>query len=107
MDFIGFGKEGDLDGRAIHCELYQPLGFCTEFDNVVYFVDYRSSCVKIASTMINSAKFLGSIGLLMNVFSIHEKKGIFSKLSEGRESSVKSWRETFWNFCQIFRTFFG
>ena len=57
MDFIGSGKEGDLDSRAIHCELYQPLGFCTEFDNVVYFVNYRSSCVNFALLIIVDAIF--------------------------------------------------
>ena len=38
-DFIGCGKEGDLDGKALQCELYQPIGICVEFDNVVYAPD--------------------------------------------------------------------
>ena len=77
--FVGNGRKGNLDGRAAHCKLYQPLGICTEFDNVAYIVDYRSSCVKIVSSMINTAKFLGSIGKLMRAFSIHDKKGTISK----------------------------
>ena len=27
-DFIGFGKEGSLDGKALQCELCQPFGTC-------------------------------------------------------------------------------
>ena len=34
-DFIGCGKEGNLDGKALQCELYQPIGIRIEFDNVV------------------------------------------------------------------------
>lgn len=80
-NFVGNGRKGNLDGRADHCKLYQPLGICTEFDNVAYIVDYRSSCVKIVSSMVNTAKFLGSIGKLMRAFSIHDKKGMVSKSS--------------------------
>ena len=74
-DFIGCGKEGNLDGKALQCELYQPIGIYVEFDNVVYVADYKSSCIKITSTMIHTAKFLSAIGKLMRAFSIHEKRG--------------------------------
>ena len=74
-DFIGCGKEGNLDGRALQCELYQPIGIYVEFDNVVYVADYKSSCIKITSTMLHTAKFLSAIGKLMRAFSIHEKRG--------------------------------
>ena len=74
-DFIGCGKEGNLDGKALHCELYQPYGICVEFDNVVYLADYKSSCIKITSTMMHTAKFLSAIRKLMRAFSIHEKRG--------------------------------
>ena len=73
-DFIGCGKEGNLDGRALQCELYQPIGIYVEFDNVVYVADYKSSCIKITSTMLHTAKFLSAIGKLMRAFSIYEKK---------------------------------
>ena len=35
-DFIGCGIEGNLDRKALQCELYQPIGICVEFDNLVY-----------------------------------------------------------------------
>ena len=74
-DFIGFGREGNLDGKALQCELYQPTGICVEFGNAVYVVDYKSSCIKITLTMMYTAKFLSVIGKLMREFSIHEKRG--------------------------------
>ena len=64
QDLIGCGKEGNLDGKASHCELYHPIDVCVEFDNVVCVADYRSSCIKIASTMIYTATFLSAIGKL-------------------------------------------
>ena len=27
-DFIGCGKEGNLDGKALQCEVYQPISIC-------------------------------------------------------------------------------
>ena len=27
-DFIGCGKEGNFDGKALQCELYQLIGMC-------------------------------------------------------------------------------
>ena len=74
-DFIGCGKEGNLDGKALQCELHQPIGICLEFDNVVYVADYKWSCIKITSTLMQTAKFLSAMGKLMRVFSIHEKRG--------------------------------
>ena len=57
-DFIGCQKKGNLDEKALQCELYQPIGICVEFDNVVYVVDYKSSCIKITSTMMHIASFV-------------------------------------------------
>ena len=74
-DFISCGKEGNLDGRALQRELYQSIGICVEFDNVVYVADCKPSCIKITSTMMNTAKFLSPIGKLMRAYSIHEKRG--------------------------------
>ena len=73
-NFINCGKEGNLDGKALQCELYQPIGICVEFDKVVDVADYKSSCIKIASTMTHTAKFLSAIEKLMRAFSIHEKR---------------------------------
>ena len=74
-DFIGCGKEGNLDGEALQCQLYQQIAVCVEFDNVVYVADYKSPCIKIMSTMMDTAKFLSAIAKLMQAFSIHGKRG--------------------------------
>ena len=55
-DFISCGK-GNLDGKALHCELYQPIGIYVEYDTIVYVADYKSSCIKITSTMMHTVKF--------------------------------------------------
>ena len=47
---IGCGKEGNLDRKASHFELYQAISRCVVLDKVAYVADYRSSCMKIAST---------------------------------------------------------
>ena len=73
-EFIGCGK-GNLERKALQCELYQPIGICVELDNKVYVADYKSSCIKMTSTMILTAKFLSAIGKLMCAFSIYEKRG--------------------------------
>ena len=71
-DLIECNKEGNLVGKASHCELYQPIGICGEFNNAVYVADYRSSYIQITSTVIHNATFL--CAELMRTFSIHEKK---------------------------------
>ena len=45
--FIGSGDEGNNDGCAKKCKLFQPTGLAIEFDNVIYVVDSQSYCVKI------------------------------------------------------------
>ena len=74
-DFIGCGNKGNLDRKGLQCEPYQPIGTCVEFNKVVYLADYKSSCIKIMSTMMQTAKFLSTVGKLMHAFSIHEKRG--------------------------------
>ena len=73
-NFIGNGTEGNSDGIASSCQLYQPTGICVEFDNIVCFTDYRTASVKIASTLSHTDTFLETIGKLMKAYSIHEKK---------------------------------
>ena len=65
----------NLYSKASHCELYQPIGICIELNNVVYVAGYKSSCIKIASTMICTSSFLSAIGKLTRSFCINEKKG--------------------------------
>ena len=96
-NFIGSGTEGNSDGIASSCQLYQPTGIC------VYFTDYRTASVKITSTLSHASAFLQVIEKLMKAFSIHEKKGMimfdtFLNISK-RNKCKKSNRALRLNMC--------
>ena len=71
---IGTGKEGNEDGRALKCKLFQPTGLCAEFDNVLYVSDYQAATLKVFSTMSNTGVYLNAIGNLFKAFSVHGKR---------------------------------
>ena len=73
-DYIGNGVEGNSDGKTLKCKFYQPTGLCVEFDDEVYVVDYRTSCVKVFSSTRHTTEFLAATGNLMRAFAIHDKK---------------------------------
>ena len=76
--FIGPGDEGNNEGCAKKCKLFQPTGRAIEFDNIIYAVDSQSFCVKIFTTLGKTAKFLETIGNLYKGFSVQEKKGDYN-----------------------------
>ena len=43
-------------------EFYQPAGLCVEFDHVVYVWDARTSCIKVFTTLTETATFLDAVG---------------------------------------------
>ena len=65
--------EGNSDGKAIKCEFYQPTGLCVGIDNAEYVADYRTSCVKVFSSMRHTSEFLAATGNLIREFAIYEK----------------------------------
>ena len=65
---MGSGTEGNSDGIA------SSTGICEEFENIVYFTDFRTASVKITTTLSHTGTFLEAIGKLMKAYSIHEKK---------------------------------
>ena len=69
------------------CRFKQPIGMCTEFDNVVYFCDAQTNSRRLFTPMKNCAKFLSSIGKLYNAFSVHNKGASYTvkSLSEALE----------------------
>ena len=73
--------EGNSDSKALKCEFYQPTDLCVEFDNRVYVVDYRTSCVKVFSSVRHTSEFLAAIGNLMRAFAIHKKKELYESKS--------------------------
>ena len=79
--FAGDGFAGNCDGIASKCRFFQPTGVCTEFNNVVYVCDAQTSCIKIFTTLNNTARFLRAVGALYSAFSIHEKHEEYSLCS--------------------------
>ena len=73
--------EGNNNGCAKKCKLFQPTGLAIELKNVIYVVDFQPYCVKIFSTLEKTAKFLETIGNLDKVFSVPEKKGDYESQS--------------------------
>ena len=74
QNLIGCNKESNLDDKASNYILYKSIATCAKSDNVVHVADYRSSCIKITSTMIHIATFLFEFGKLMQTFCILKKK---------------------------------
>lgn len=56
--FTGDGAAGNNDGLASSCRLSQPSGICSEFNKVVYLCDTQASCIKVFTTLKNTAEFL-------------------------------------------------
>ena len=71
--FAGSETEGSLDGLVAECKFKQPMGIAVEFDNVIYMCDPQSNCVKVMTPLLQTAKFLSTIGNLYNAFSVHKK----------------------------------
>ena len=71
--FAGSGSEGNKDGMASKTEFYQPVGLCVEFNHVVYVCDAQISCVKILTSLKQTAAFLNAMGNIYKAFSVHEK----------------------------------
>ena len=76
--FAGDDTSGNCDGIASKCKFFQPIGLCREFDNVVYVCDAQTSCIKILTTVNNTARFLRAVGALYSAFSVHEKHDEYS-----------------------------
>ena len=74
QNLIGCNKESNLDDKASNYILCKSIGICAKSDIVVHVADYRSSCIKITSTMIHIATFLFEFGKLMQTFCILKKK---------------------------------
>lgn len=71
--FAGTGAEGTRDGLASRAEFYQPAGLCVEFDHVLYICDARTNCIKVFTTLHETAAFLDAVGKIYKAFSVHEK----------------------------------
>ena len=58
---------------ASRTEFYQPVSLCIEFDHVVYVCDVQTNCIKILTSLKQTAEFLNALGKIYKAFSVHEK----------------------------------
>ncbi len=49
-------------------------GLCVEFDHVVYVCDAQTSCIKILTSLKQTAKFCYAMECIYKAFSVHEKR---------------------------------
>ena len=71
--FAGSGSEGNKDGMARKTEFYQPVSLCVEFNHVVYVCDAQTSCIKILTSLKQTAAVLDGMRNIYMAFSVHEK----------------------------------
>ena len=69
-----FVSEGNKDGMASRTEFYQPTSLCVEFDHIVYVCDAQTNCIKILTSLKQTATFLNAVGKIYKTFSVHEKR---------------------------------
>lgn len=49
------------------------LDFCVEFDHVLYICDARTNCIKVFTSLHETAAFLDAVRKIYKAFSVHEK----------------------------------
>ena len=59
----GDGTPGNNDGLASSCRRFQPSDICSIFNKVVYLCDTQASCIKVFTTLKNTAEFLRGVDL--------------------------------------------
>ena len=91
----------NCDGIASKCKFFQPIGLCTEFDNVVYVCDTQTSYIKILTTLNNTARFLQAVDALYSAFSVHEKHDEYSLCNLPLMTACVFWRR---RMCHPSRT---
>ena len=58
---------------ASRTEFYQPVSLCIEFDHVVYVCDVQTNCIRILTSLKQTAEILNTLGKIYEAFSVHEK----------------------------------
>ena len=86
-------REGNKDGMASRTKFYQSTGLCVEFDHV-YVCDAQTNCIKILTSLKETATFLNAVGKTYKAFSVHEKHQPYSLSSI--QKAVKLVSGTLW-----------
>ena len=87
-------EERSVHGKVKNSRFRQPIGICTESENVIYITDAQTISLKIFTTVIECANFLASIGKLYEAFSVHSiGKGYTVKSVDEALSLVRECKE--------------
>ena len=62
--FTDTDAEGSRDGLASPVEICKPAGLCVEFDHVLSMCDAQTNCIKVFTTLNETAAFLDVVGKL-------------------------------------------
>ncbi|XP_078361460.1 uncharacterized protein LOC144645790 [Oculina patagonica] len=68
----GNGEEGNKNGCGSFASFGQPMGLCTEGDNI-FVTDGQIGSVKLVTTVTGTIQFLGHLGKFYGAFSVHLK----------------------------------
>ena len=68
----GIGEEGNKNGSGSHAAFGQPMGVCTEGDNIL-LTDAQIGTVKLVTTVTGTVEFLDNLGKFYGAFSVHIK----------------------------------
>ena len=68
----GTGEEGNRNGSGSFAAFGQPMGLCTEGDNI-FLTDAQIGTVKLVTTVTGTIQFLENLGQFYSAFSVHLK----------------------------------
>ena len=68
----GTGEEGNKNGSGNCAAFGQPMGLCTEGDNI-FLMDAQIGAVKLVMTVTGTIQFLENLGKFYGAFSVHLK----------------------------------
>ena len=68
----GTGEEGNKNGSGSFAAFGQPMGLCTEGDNI-FLTDAQIGTVKLVTTVTGTIQFLENLGQFYGAFSVHLK----------------------------------
>ena len=69
MVIAGTGEEGNKNGSGSHAAFGQPMGVCTEGDNI-FVTDAQIGAVKLVRAVTGTVQFLDNLGKLYGAFSV-------------------------------------
>ena len=76
MTKFSFGGRTPWKSKSL--QFYQPTGLCMEFNHVVYACDAQRNCIKILTSLKQTATFFNAVETIYKAFSTHKKHQPYS-----------------------------